>query len=60
MADHRRLLKIEEVAERLSLGRTKTYDLVISGELPSVRIGRSRRVPVDALEEFIQRLRAAS
>jgi excisionase family DNA binding protein len=38
------------------LGRTKTYELVARGALPSVCIGRSRRVPVSALTSFVERL----
>ncbi len=54
--DERLLLRVDEVAQRLALGRTKTYDLLAAGELRSVCIGRTRRVSVAALEEFIARL----
>jgi excisionase family DNA binding protein len=54
------LLTIEEAAERLSMGRTKVYELVRSGRLESVTIGRSRRVPVAALEPFVTGLRRNS
>lgn len=47
------LLTIPEVAHRLGLGRSFTYQLVMSGEIPSIKLGRARRVPVTALEEFI-------
>jgi excisionase family DNA binding protein len=52
----RGLLRVEEAAAWLGLGRTKTYELVGCGALASVCIGRSRRVPVSALETFIERL----
>jgi len=52
------LLSVKEAAERLSLGRTKAYELIASGQLRSVNIGRARRVPVDALPEFVQSLRS--
>jgi len=52
------LLSVEEAAERLSLGRTKTYELIASGRLRSVNIGRARRVPLDALSEFVQGLQS--
>ena len=45
----RLLLRVEEVAEMLSLGRSKTYQLIASGVLPGVRLGRCVRVPADAL-----------
>lgn len=50
------LLSVEEAADRLSLGRTKTYELIASGRLRSVNIGRARRVPIDALAEFVDAL----
>ena len=42
------------------LGRTKTYHLIKSGELPSVTIGRRRFIAVRDLEEYVERRRAAS
>lgn len=50
------LLTVEEAAERLGMGKTKTYSFVMSGELESVRIGRLRRVHVDAIAAFAARL----
>lgn len=46
----------EEVAERLKCGRTTVYALLASGKLASVRIGRLRRIPTAALDQYIQRL----
>ena len=53
----RLVLTIEEAAERLGVGRTLMYALVSSGEVESVRIGRLRRVPTDALDAYVARLR---
>jgi excisionase family DNA binding protein len=53
------LLKAEEAAEVLSIGRSKVYELIGTGELASVRIGASRRIPAEALVEFVSRLRRA-
>jgi excisionase family DNA binding protein len=50
------LLKIAEVMERLAVGQTKVYELMSSGELRSVKVGRSRRVPSDDLERFMAEL----
>jgi excisionase family DNA binding protein len=48
------LLSPEEVRQHLGLGRTYTYQLLATGAIPSVRIGRLRKVrPVD-LERFIE------
>jgi excisionase family DNA binding protein len=35
-----------------------TRDLIASGQLRSVKIGHARRVPADALHEYVQRLDA--
>jgi excisionase family DNA binding protein len=50
----RLLLRVEEVAEMLSLGRSKTYQLIASGVLPGVRLGRCVRVPADALRRWLE------
>jgi excisionase family DNA binding protein len=51
------LLTAEEAGERLSLSRSKVYELMAEGLLESVRVGRSRRVPVQALPPFVEALR---
>ena len=53
------LLSVEEAAERLSISRTRVYALIKAGDLVSVRVGRLRRVPAEALAEFTRRLVAA-
>jgi excisionase family DNA binding protein len=50
------LLTVEQAAERLNLGRTFVYGLVQRGELASVKAGRARRVPVQAVDQYIERL----
>jgi excisionase family DNA binding protein len=52
------VLTIEEAAECLGIGRTLMYSLVTAGEVESVRIGRLRRVPIDALDRYVAGLRA--
>jgi excisionase family DNA binding protein len=47
-------MTVKEVATELRLGHTKTYELIASGQLPAVRIGRSVRVTPQALREFIE------
>jgi excisionase family DNA binding protein len=47
------LLTIEEAAELLRLGRTHTYQLVMSGRLRSVKIGRRRFITRADLEQFV-------
>lgn len=54
----RKLLTVEEAAELLNIGKTKTYALVKSGELKSVLIGRLRRIHIDAINEYAASLAA--
>lgn len=51
------LLTPTEAAEVLSISRSKLYELIGQGRLATVTIDTSRRVPSDALIEFIERLR---
>lgn len=54
MDTERLLLTIPEVAIRLGLGRSLIYLLVMRGEIDSLKVGRARRVPAEALERFIE------
>ncbi|MEU4686783.1 helix-turn-helix domain-containing protein [Streptomyces xinghaiensis] len=47
-------LTVPEVMTALRLSRFKVYDLIRSKQLPSFTIGRSRRVPADAVQAFMQ------
>jgi excisionase family DNA binding protein len=48
------LLSVSEAARRLGIGRSLLYRLMLEGQVMSVKIGRSRRVPVWALEQFVK------
>jgi excisionase family DNA binding protein len=52
------LLRPVEAADLLGIGRSRLFELMASGELRSVKIGRSRRVPVVAITEYVDRLLA--
>lgn len=54
------LLTPPEAAALIGIGRTRVYDLIARGVLPSLRIGRSVRVPVEGLREWIEFQRAAN
>ena len=47
------LVRPEEAATALGVSRTKVYELMASGNLSSLKIGRSRRIPVEALTAFV-------
>src|SRR6516162_7667012 len=53
------MLTVKEAARRLGLGRTLVYQLISSGELESVTVGRLRRVPAECLAEYVAALRRA-
>jgi excisionase family DNA binding protein len=52
------LLTAKEAAAVLGIGRTKLYELLGAGAIESVRIDGCRRVPREAVEEFVARLRS--
>lgn len=47
------LLTVPQVMARLQLGRSAVYDLLRTGQLASITLGRARRIPAHALTEFI-------
>jgi excisionase family DNA binding protein len=51
------LLTVEEAARRLRIGRTLVYQLISSGKLESVKVGRLRRVPAECLPAYVATLR---
>lgn len=55
MDNNKKLLNINEAAAALGLGRSLVYTLVANKELASIKIGRARRVPIGAIDEFIAR-----
>ena len=49
-----RFLTVNEVADLMRVSRMTVYRLVHAGELPAVRVGRSFRVPQDALDAYLR------
>ena len=47
------LLTVRDVEAELQLGRTRTYELLRSGSIPVIRVGRALRVPRDALRRWV-------
>ena len=54
------LYTVEEVITLTGLGKSKVYDVMRDGSLPSVKIGASRRIPAEALRQFIADLMAGA
>ena len=46
-------LRVEELIPVLGIGRNTAYDLVQSGQIRSIWIGRQLRIPKDAVLDFL-------
>lgn len=49
-----------EAAAALRISRTKLYELLAGHEIESIHIGRSRKIPADALRAYVERLRTTT
>ena len=49
-----RLLRVADVASHLSMSRSAIYDLMDRGSLVYVKIGKSRRVPLESVEKLVR------
>ena len=54
VAPKRLLLRVPEAAEQLGIGRTKVYQMISTGELPTIHIGRAVRISVSALQKWVE------
>ena len=48
-------LRVEDLMPLLGIGRKTAYELIRSGQIRSIRIGRQIRIPRDALLEFLRK-----
>lgn len=48
-------LRVEDLMPLLGIGRNTAYELIRSGQIRSVRIGRQIRIPREALLEFLRK-----
>ena len=46
-------LRVEDLMPILGIGRNTAYELVRSGKIRSIRIGRQLRIPKDALQDYL-------
>lgn len=56
--DDRLLLTVVDAARRLEISRSLLYELLATGELESIHVGRLRRVPAEALTAYVERQRS--
>lgn len=47
------VLKVEDLAKVLSIGLNSAYELVRSGQVRSVKVGRIYRIPKSAVDEYL-------
>lgn len=50
------LLSPEEAAQLLGISRSRVYELLRDAELPSIKIGRLRRIPRQAVHAYVNDL----
>lgn len=50
------LLTVQQAAEMIGIGRSTLYRILERGEIHSVHIGASRRIPLEAVEKFVRDL----
>jgi excisionase family DNA binding protein len=50
------LITVQDTAAMLSIGRTAAWELVRKHKIKSIKIGRTRRVPIAAIQEYIAQL----
>lgn len=55
---HDELLTVREACDILKCGLTRLYQFINTGQLKSVQMGRSRRIPRSAINQFISSLDA--
>ena len=56
--ERRLLYSVEEAAELLGIGRTFMFELVATGQVASLKLGKRRKIPRSALDEYVTRLAA--
>ena len=47
-------ISVAEAAERIGVSRAALYPLVMSGDIPSIKIGKRRLVPISALRGWVE------
>ncbi len=48
------IMSIHDLRSALGIGRTKAYELVNSGEIQSIKVGKSIRIPKKALLDYVR------
>ena len=51
----RLLYRPVETAEAIGVSRSRVYELIAKGDIPSIKVGGVTRVPVDSLRDWVAR-----
>lgn len=54
MQGERQTMTIEEAAKALGVGRNKAYEAAKAGQIPTIKIGKRRLVPIVAFEKMLK------
>ena len=54
MGEQHEWLEVPEVVELLRIARSRAYELIVDGEIPAVKIGRSVRVSRKELDRWLE------
>jgi len=49
------LLSPEETCNALGVRRSTLFKMLEAGEIPSIKVGRLRRIPVEGLRRYVER-----
>ena len=55
MEDNRLAVTVDEASTMLGISRAALYPLVLSGEVPSFKVGARRLIPTKGLREWVER-----
>ena len=50
-------VKVKDAARMIGVGRTKLYELIASGEIEAIKLGKSTRIMTASLHELVMRQR---
>ncbi|QFT77426.1 helix-turn-helix domain-containing protein [Erythrobacter sp. THAF29] len=53
-------VRVNDAARMIGVGRTKLYELISSGELETVKIGKATRIMTASLHKLVERCRASN
>ena len=53
-------VRVNDAARMIGIGRTKLYELISSGELETVKIGRATRITTASLHKLVEECRASN